>query len=130
MPLSITYIEGGGIMVIGEGVVIGSEIKEINDIIYESPEKIEKISYQLRDFTDVSDISISSAEIEGLAIQDKEAFEVNQNMLIALVAKEDLIFGLARMWEAYAYKPSFETMVFKKIDDAKHWIREKLQKKP
>jgi len=51
-------------------------------------------------------------------------------MFIALVAKEDFLFGLARMWEAFAYKPPFETMVFKKMDDAQQWIREKFQKKP
>ena len=66
----------------------------------------------------------------GIAIQDLKAFEVNPNMLIDLVAKEDLIFGLARMWEAYAYKTTFETMVFKKMDDAQQWIREKLHKRP
>jgi hypothetical protein len=130
MPLNIKYVEDGGIIVKGEGVLTGSEIKEINDIIYESPEKIEKILYQLGDFTDVSDVSISNAEIEELAIQDMRAFKVNPNMFIALVAKEGLIFGLARMWEAFAYKPPFETMVFKKMDDAQQWIREKLHKKP
>jgi len=59
-----------------------------------------------------------------------ETIKVNPNMFIALVAKEDFLFGLARMWEAFAYKPPFETMVFKKMDDAQQWIREKFQKKP
>jgi hypothetical protein len=130
MPLSITYNEDGGIFVRGEGVITGSEIKEINNIIYESPEKIEKITYQLGDFTDVTDISVSITEIQELAIKDQKAFEVNPNMFIALVAKDDLIFGLSRMWEAFSYKPTFETMVFKKMDDAQKWISERLKKKP
>jgi len=78
MPLSITYIEDGGIIVRGEGLLTGSEIKEVNDIIYESPEKIERLLYQLVDFTDVSDISISNAEVEKLAIQDIRAFKVDK----------------------------------------------------
>ena len=129
MTLSITYIEDGGIIVRGEGVLTGSEIKAVNDVIYDSPEKIEKILYQLVDFTDVSDISISNAEIKELAMQDIRAFKVNPNMFIALAAKEDLIYGLARMWEAFAYKPPFEVMVFKKMDDAQQWIKEKLENK-
>ena len=129
MTLSITYIEDGGIIVRGEGVLTGSEIKAVNDVIYDSPEKIEKILYQLVDFTDDSDISISNAEIKELAMQDIRAFKVNPNMFIALAAKEDLIYGLARMWEAFAYKPPFEVMVFKKMDDAQQWIKEKLENK-
>jgi hypothetical protein len=128
MPISITYTGDGGIIAKGEGKVIGSEIIELNDVIYESPEKIKKIFYQLVNFTDVTDVSISNAEIEKLAIQDKKAFKVNPNMSIALVAKEDVIFGLSRMWEAFAYEPQFETMVFRKMEDAQQWIREKLQK--
>jgi hypothetical protein len=62
-------------------------------------------------------------------LQDKTAAKINPNMLIALVAKKDLMFGMARMWEAFVYKPPFETMVFKKIEDAQKWIREKLKKK-
>ena len=129
MPLSITYTEDGGIIVRGEGIVTGSDIKEINDIIYESPENIEKIAYQLGDFTDVTDVSISISEIEELAMQDKKASEFNPNMFIALVGKKDIIFGLSRMWEAFTHDSTFETMVFRKIEDAQQWIKEKLQKK-
>ncbi|MBN1831846.1 MAG: hypothetical protein JW896_07015 [Deltaproteobacteria bacterium] len=130
MPLSIKYNEDGGIIVRGEGIVNGNDIKEINDIIYGSPESIEKIAYQLGDFTEVTDISISNSEIEELAIQDKKAAEINPNMFIALVGTKDLIFGLSRMWEAFIYESPFETMVFRKMEDAQQWIKEKLQKKP
>jgi len=130
MPMSIDYIGDGGIIARGEGVVTGSEIKEVNDIIYESPEKIKKIVYQICDLTNVSDISGSNFEIEELAIQDKKASEVNPNMFIAIVGEEDLVYGLSRMWEAFAHDSPFETMVFRKMEDAQQWIREKLQKRP
>jgi len=130
MSLSITYTEDGGIIVRGEGIVTGSDIKEINDIIYESPENIEKIAYQLGDFRDVTDVFISNSEIEELAIQDKKAYEINPNMFIALVGTKDLIFGLSRMWKAFTNDSPFETMVFRKMEDAQQWIKEKLQKKP
>ena len=130
MPMSITYLGDGGIIARGEGVVAGSEIKEVNDIIYESPEKIKKILYQICDLTNVSDISISTSEIEDLSIQDKKASEFNPNMFIALVGKKDLIFGLSRMWEAFANNSPFDSMVFRKMEDAQEWIRGKLQKTP
>jgi len=36
-----------------------------------------------------------------------------------------MIFGLVRMWEAKAYSPSFETKVFRKLEDAQEWINTK-----
>ena len=130
MPMSITYIGDGGIISRGEGVVTGSEINEVNDIIYESPDKIKKIIYQICDLTNVSDLDISTSELEVFSIQDKKASKINPNMVIAVVGEKDITFGLARMWEAFSYDSPFETMVFRKMEDAQQWIWEKLYKKP
>ena len=130
MPMNIDYMADGGIIASGKGVVTGSEIKEVNDIIYESPEKIEKIVYQICDLTNVSDISLSTSEIEEIAMQDKKASEINPNMFIAVVGETDLVFGLSRMWEAFTYEYPFEAMVFREMEDAQQWIKEKLHKKP
>ena len=130
MPMSIDYIEGGGIITRGEGLITGSEIKEINDLIYESTDKIKKITYQICDLTNVSDFSTSESELRAISLQDKKASKVNPNMFIAVVGEKDAIFGLAPMWEAYSYSSPFETMVFRKMEDAQQWIREKLHKKP
>ncbi len=130
MPMSIDYIEDGGIISRGEGAVTGSEIIEANDIIYESPDKIKNIIYQICDLTNVSDFDISTSELEALSSQDKKASKINPKMFIAVVGEKDVIFGLARMWEAFSYSSPFETKVFRKMEDAQQWIREKLHKKP
>ena len=129
MPMSIAYTEDGGIISRGEGVITGNEIKETNDIIYESPDKIKKIKYQICDLTNASDYSTSESELRAISNQDKKASEINPKMFIAVVGEKDVIFGLARMWEAFSYDSPFETMVFRKIEDAQQWIREKLHKK-
>ena len=130
MLTSIDYIEDGGIIIRVEGLISGNEIKKANDIIYESPDKIKKIKYQICDLTIASDFSASESDIRAISNQDKKASEINPNMLIAVVGEKDVIFGLARMWEAFSYDSPFETMVFRKMEDAQQWIREKLHKKP
>jgi len=126
---SIKYIGEGGVLAKGKGVLTGSDLIKLNDIIYESPEKIKKIAYQICDLSNVSSTSISTLELEHVASQDKKASESNPNMLIAIVGEDDLTYGLARMWEAYSYNSPFETMVFREIEDAHQWISEKLQGK-
>jgi hypothetical protein len=125
MPIRIYYLEDGGVLAKCEGIVTGSEIKETNDQLYETEEKIRKILYQVVDFTGVEKLLVSNADIDIIVSQDKKAFEINPSMRIAVVSEQDLIFGLARMWEGKAYSPSFETKVFRKLEDAQEWINTK-----
>ena len=128
MPVTYKEIKNAGILVKGKGVVTGNEIKEINDIIYKSAENILKIKYQLVDLTNVSEVIASNEDIEVLATQDAAAAKINSNMIIAIVASSDLIFGLSRMWEAYSYRSPLQSMVFRNIEDAEKWIDEMIQK--
>lgn len=129
MPISIEYLEDGGVISRVEGSVTGAEIKEANDIIYGSPDKIRKIVYQIADLTNVSDVNFSNSELMALSSQDENASKINPNMYIAIVGKKDVIYGLARVWESFSYNSPFETMVFRKMEDAQQWIRGKLPKK-
>ena len=97
MPITYTVMKNGGILFKGKGFVSGNEIKEINDAIYGSPKNILKIKYQLWDLTNISEILVSNEDIEAFAYQDAAAAKINSNMIIAIVASKDIIFGLSRM---------------------------------
>lgn len=129
MPLHITYLEDGGIILTGEGVITGSEIKAVNEKIYKSPEETRKITYQLCNFEEMTDVSVSNTELEDIAMQDQRAFKNHPEMLLALVVKEDFHFGMSRMWEAQASEAKFETMVFRNMEEAQQWIKGKIKKK-
>ena len=129
MPVKLSYLGDGGILVVSRGDVKGSEIKEVNDAIYESPEKTRSILYQICDFRSAEIVDISQEEVRQLAMQDKIAFAINPAMRIAIVVKTDLGYGLSRMWETLAHQSRLETMVFKDLKEAKRWIRESLSGK-
>ena len=42
MPITYTVLKNGGVLVEGRDAISGSEIKAINDAIYESPENVLK----------------------------------------------------------------------------------------
>jgi hypothetical protein len=128
MTITYTVMKNGGILLKGKGIVSGNEIKEVNDNIYNTAENILKIKYQLWDLTNVSEILVPNADIQVFANQDAAAAKINSNMIIAIVASSDLIFGLSRMWEAYSYKSPFQSMVFRNIEDAEKWIDEMIGK--
>ena len=122
MPIELSFIENNGILFKGTGVLTGKDISTANEFIYESPGKIREIAYQLCDYTEIEKIDMSSDEIRILASQDEKAAKINPQMIIAVVGKEDIVFGLSRMWQAYADETAFETCVFRNIEDAKIWI--------
>ena len=126
MPVELKYFSDGyGIELVGQGVVTGEEIQNCNRIIY-SGDTLRRQKYQLVDFAEVEELVVSNADIAELAHQDIEASKINPNIIIAVVAKHSLAFGLARMWEAHADKATFETMVFRERREALAWIKEKM----
>ena len=50
------------------------------------------------------------------------AAKINPEMIIAVVGKKDLAFGLLRMWQVYTKEASLETSVFRELEEAKVWI--------
>ena len=126
MPIDFFYDENGGIIVKAKGIVTGREIIDFNNRLYEANENIKKIPYQILDFTDVDDVSFSIDDVDTLSVQDRKALEINPNMLIAVVSENQLIYGLARMWEVKSGGGSSRTQVFRKLEEAYAWIESQL----
>ncbi|MEJ2054046.1 MAG: hypothetical protein P8X42_09015 [Calditrichaceae bacterium] len=123
MPYKIQYYNDGGILVKGEQLVTGKEIEELNNILYETEAKIKNISYQIIDFTGVKNISISNEEVDNISRQDKRACSINPDMLIAVISDQDVIYGLARMWEVKSGSSIIQAQVFRRHDEALQWIQ-------
>ena len=111
----------------GKGTLAASDVSGVNEVIYETEQKIKNITYQLCDYTEVDDVNISAEEVRMLSAQDVTAAKINPKMIIAVVGEKDLTFGLLRMWEIYADEHPFETHVFRTIEEAKLWISDKLE---
>jgi hypothetical protein len=122
MPLDVVYErEGAGVLVTGTGIVRGAEFIAMNRRIY-AADFLPRLRYQIVDISRVERHEVSAAEIQLCARQDREAAAQNPQLLIAVVAGDQLGFGLARMWEAYADDPVLKTRVYKSIEDARAWV--------
>ena len=53
---------------------------------------------------------------------------MNPNMLIAVVAGSDLMFGLGRMWQTLVDDSSFKAGVFRSLEEANSWIKQNVNK--
>ena len=130
MSMNVTYRDDGGIVVKAEGVLSPREVFELNEKIYASPEDVRKISYQLCDFSGVTDFEGSTQELAFIAKQDKSAAELNPNMLLVLVSGSDLSYGMLRMWQAFTEDSRVESKVCRSMEEAEEWLARRLQQGP
>jgi len=128
MPIQIKYIEGGlGVEFIGSDVVTGTDIIEANKEIY-SNENFSRQRYQIVDRTNCAEFQVSNEEIRIIAEQDKAAAKTNPNIIIALISKTDLQYGISRVYHALVGDSGFLTEIFRDRKNAEEWIEKQLKK--
>jgi hypothetical protein len=131
MSFEIRDLNGGvGVIITGEGVVTEKEYVDVLvKHLTQDETKFKKYRYSLSDYTAVTEIIIPTEAIELIATYCESASKVNPKPVIALVADQDLIFGLSRMWELLIDATEWVTGVFRKRDDAEAWITQNVKEK-
>ena len=132
MPIKVRYLDKGiGVLLIGEGKIVGDDIIKANRKIFSSVEKMKKYRYGLLDYSRITQFEVSTSEVDTIAFQDMKASEFIPDAVLAIAAKQDLEFGLTRMWEIIVENSGlpWETMVFRDRDTAEKWIKQKVKEK-
>ncbi len=130
MPIQLIYdTDGIDVIIRGSGIVNADELQHSNEQIY-SGDRVHKLRSQMFDFTGVSKFDLSTADMDMLAEQDKAAASKSPNLVIAIVGSDDLMFGLAKMWEVFVSEASLKANVFRTITEACAWLDEHAQRRP
>src|SRR6185312_4632542 len=83
------------------------------------------ILYTFFDFNGVTGLDITTAQVSlaaDLSIRGSQRQSVGR--VVAIYAKDDLPFALARMWQVLVDQTGWDTRVFRGRDDAVIWVRE------
>lgn len=132
MPIEMKYLDDGrGVIYIGEGIVTGEDIISANRQFFSSKEIMTKNVYGLIDYSDITKFEVSTSELETIASQNEKASEYLTDGMIAVVATNDLVFGISRMWEALVENTGlqWEIVVLRAKEDAEAWIQERVKEK-
>ncbi len=129
MPIKLKYLDGGGSLLVGTGTLTGREILSAINAVHETEEKTRAIVFQIGDFRLVEKVDISSMDIRTISERDIRTSKINRQIITAVVAGEDVVFGLSRMWQAYSDNASLTTSVFRSMDEAEQWIKEQIKLK-
>ena len=131
MPIEITDCDGGlGNLIVCTGIITDEEcIETYHKHLTQEKDKFKKYKYSLIDHTAATEIQISNDTILQVAELSGEASIVNPGAIVAHIANQDIMFGLARMWEVLTDVTPWETMVFRTKEEAMDWIRETIRNK-
>ena len=77
------------------------------------------------DFSKTVSIDFTREEMRIIVNQDKAAATLNPNIAFALVASEDVMYGIFRMYEAYVDEFTWDTMTTRSLSEATDWIKKK-----
>lgn len=127
MTVQVNVLEDGvGVEILATGVVTGHEIIEAHDLIYDSSH-LRKQKYHIIDKTKCTEHDVTAAEIKSIANLDKQASEINPNIVIAVIESGRLQFTLTELWEAQVRGSVFKTKSFTDRQSALEWITQNVK---
>ena len=124
--MKIKYIdEGIGIecTILGDATL--DKILKAAEEVY-SEEYITKQKYQIIDFTECTSFQLSSHDMRAIVEVDLETSKSNPDIIIAIIAPQDIAFGMSRVYEAYADETGFRIKVFRDKEESQLWIQNQL----
>ncbi len=120
MPISIDYDRKENVIYTkAEGVI------KLDDIIsYFSSAATSDLKKGYRVLADYSDaiLKLSNEDIHEMARRRKVMLDTDKKISIAVFCKEDLVFGLGRIYEALLDEDKYNVMIFRSQEEARKWL--------
>jgi hypothetical protein len=89
-----------------------------------------KLKYALIDAVLMEPTMFSPSEMDSIVLQDRQiASYAAPGLLVAVVVDRNVVFALARMWEAFIEGIGWETKIFPSITEAQDWVRIRVKEK-
>ena len=125
MAYSTEYtLDGLGVIHRGEGIVTGADVIAASADHHRLEDRARRLRYGIVDFTEVTELRVSAAEAQAIADEDRLTAALTPDVVVAVVAPQDHVFGMSRMWETLAESTGWTTRVFRDRAEAVGWLRE------
>jgi hypothetical protein len=127
MAVTVEVRNDKGLVLSCSGVLTEKELIDVKRSLVTEQNK--HLRYIITDLTHVHEFQIHAPAIRKMVAENKRLAAIAEpGMLVAIVAPQELGYGLARMWEAYAHhETGWRTSVFHSRADAELWIQHNLK---
>ena len=76
----------------------------------------------LSDIREIAELAVTTEGIRSLVKQDALDAERLKGFKLAIVASDDVVFGMARMYQTMTQDNVFNVRIFRDLDEAKKWL--------
>ena len=123
MPLTIHFHPAANLVIaVHVGIVPDEEFLSTYKALYEDP-RFDTSLDQLIDLRQADSSARSSETLQALAgFMRKQLQDVTKRPRVAVIAPQDVSFGLARMYEAFTDSVDWEFVIFREPDAALAWL--------
>lgn len=120
MPYSTEWTDKG-VQWIYTGIVTGTDMLRSNIEVY-GDERFDDMRYQLVNFLNAESFDMTTEEVKEIAYRDKVAARSNPRVNVAVVATNDVIQALTRLYAEYSGSSPWKTELFETVEEAKKWL--------
>ncbi len=125
MSYSTEVIDNGkGILHIGSGTVSGSDLMSSASTILNMVRGGLRPEYALTDLSAVTSFAVSADEIARNAELNRGIANLVPSARVAIIAPSAVVYGMARMWQAYMDDTGWKSRVFRLREEALLWLKE------
>ncbi len=118
-----------GVVYKTSGLLTGQDLLDADQRLREELRVNPDIRYLLVDNSAVSEEQVETRSLMALADRiDDELASVVEG-LVAIVAPNEVLFGLSRMWATLADRPDDTTNIARTLDEATAWLASELAKR-
>ena len=118
-----------GVVYTSSGVLTGEDLLDADARLHEHVARNPEIRYLLADHSAIPEERVDSASIRALAQRSGRTLELIPAGFVAIVAPNDVLFGLSRMWEIQAEQPGLVARVVRSREEAVAWLRDELARR-
>ena len=99
----------------------------VEDILLEGAKMFAQSEWEngfsiLCDYREVTEFNIDTKQVRMIVEQDMKHDPMLDKSKCAVVATDDLVYGMSRMWEILSADTRLTTEVFRDINDAINWL--------
>jgi len=131
MGVTIRSLDDGlGALEIGTGVMDGLQLLRAQEEFL-THERQAKLRYWLTDFSGIENSRTTSDQVLELAESQTRRETLIPDLVVAVVVRLDVSFGMVRMWQLRleARSTRWESRLFRDRTEAEDWIRQRIREK-
>ncbi len=109
-------------VVVVEGALGDADVYETFSTLWLTPEYDPALD-ELVDLRGLSGVGVTSTGIRRLAETSVQVHRGSPAVRVAIVAPDNLVYGLSRMYGAFAEESGSEHRVFRSVEEAMDWLK-------